>query len=93
MRHEPLYDLHDQYDNVPDRTIEGLRKYVEEGIPPGHFMEAVLENNLRKALANADSHNLAAIKEIGLLVWNKCPMACWGTRRDVEHWVEEGGLG
>ena len=33
---------------IPDYMIGGLRRYIERGIPPGHFLSAVEGTNGRR---------------------------------------------
>ena len=49
------WDIHSQY--VPPVTKKTIDDYVEHGYMPGHFVMAVLENNLTQAFGAADSNN------------------------------------
>jgi len=73
---------------IPEYTREGLIKYCREGIKPGSFLTAVLENDLMRATAQADKENREAIFEICKFVYNELPSACWGSREKVRNWIE-----
>ena len=49
---------------VPAHMVDGLVLYVEDGIPPGSFLLAVLENNLAGAAALADEINKLCLKQV-----------------------------
>ena len=52
------------YDVIPKRIIEALERYEQGGVLPGHFLQAVLSNDLYRALCRADDDSYAALKEI-----------------------------
>lgn len=68
-----------------------MERYVEEGHPVGGFLQAVIRNDLKGAVEQADyenSHNLPAF-----LAWffNEAPAMCWGRPESYEAWVAMGG--
>ena len=71
---------------VPERLIGGLLRYALKGIRPGHFLTAVLENNLSDAIGRADDESMAALKPIVLFVYNYLPAPCWGSPDKVKEW-------
>ncbi|MBB6228318.1 flagellar motor switch protein FliG [Polymorphobacter multimanifer] len=46
---------------IPERLRGGLVRYIVKGIPTGHFLQAVISNDLREACARADEQQAAAI--------------------------------
>ena len=50
--------------NIPDRTAQSLKEYIERGVPVGNFLHCVLSNDLLGAVRHADKFNKPAIQEI-----------------------------
>jgi len=69
-------------------TIDGLRRYADDGIPPGGFLMAVLENNLMEAFGRADEQNTLDMVEIAAYVYNEIPSVCHGSPERVTAWLE-----
>ena len=74
---------------VPAHMQSGLRRYIEDRIPPGDFMQAVLENDLREALGRADQINRHALFDIVSWLWSYAPADCWGSPEKVAAWLAE----
>lgn len=74
------YDISEFTQGVLDRYING-RLY------PGSFMEAVLCNDLKKAVSSADTENMNKIPEYVRWLYNRAPSACWGSIADYERWL------
>lgn len=71
---------------VPNHLVSGLALYVVMGIRPGGFMTAVLENDLKGAIACADANSYAGLKELVQFLYNSVPASCYGTPEKVEKW-------
>lgn len=73
---------------IPYNAKHGIDQYVNNGIPTGDFLYAVLTNNLFEAAGRADEgnrYNLAAICEY---IYNYIPAPCWGTKEKVAEWLK-----
>jgi hypothetical protein len=68
--------------------IDALDRYVEQRIRPGSFLTAVLENDLQRAVANADQNALALLPYIVRYVFNSLPLSCCGSPDIVKAWLE-----
>lgn len=78
------------YDKLPTPDLRGsLEAYIEHGYMPGHFLTAVLSNDLFDAVGRADSYNLSLIPNIVIWIWNEAPSACHGSREKVRTWHEK----
>ena len=77
------------YESAPNNLGGGFQRYVEQGIEPGSFMQAVLENNLRESFGRADIHNRLALFSIVSWCYNNLPNTCWGSPERVKTWMEE----
>jgi len=69
-------------------NMDGIRRYVDHGIMPGHFVTALLENNLKESVSRADIHTQALIPEYVMHLYNCEPAGCWGSPAKVQAWVE-----
>lgn len=74
--------------SIPNRTIDALDRYVEQRIPTGGFLQAVLENDLVAAVSRADDQNRQALADIVQYIYNNLPLACWGSPESVKTWLE-----
>jgi hypothetical protein len=64
--------------------------YVKYHKPVGNFLKAVLQNDLRTAVCNADPDSYAALREIVLWVHNEAePGHCWGSPEAYTKWISE----
>lgn len=78
----------DSYKNIPALTIQGIKRYVEHHIPPGDFLRAVLENNLKESFGRADEYNKVALFDIVKYCYLEIPSNCWGSKEKVSAWLE-----
>lgn len=75
-------------DLCPPVIKESLEKYAYDGVPPGSFLRAVLENDLKEAIGRADFINGPAIAHIVSYCYNELPSPCWGSPTNVDAWIE-----
>jgi hypothetical protein len=80
------------YEMLPEHMQDGMRRYVEQGIPPGGFARSVLENNLAEAFLQADADNLRHMRDWAMFMWNDMPRASWGSKERVDAWITHNGL-
>jgi hypothetical protein len=67
---------------------EGVKLYLEQGIPPGGFLTAVLSNNLMEACAQADEANRRMLFEWACWLHNEAPIGSYGSRGAVAEWLK-----
>lgn len=78
-----------RYDLVPvDYMADGMKNYIEHGVPPGSFMAALLANDLKGCCERADISNRGAIFEWVSWLWNYAPSECWGSPAKVKAWSD-----
>lgn len=72
---------------VPEHLQHGIRDWVDEHIQPGHFLTAVIDNNLSEAVGRADAKSLAALGDIVRWFYNHAPSASWGSVERRKAWA------
>jgi hypothetical protein len=83
-----MYDRTAYACKVKQSTLDGLDKWAQLGIPVGSFLEAVLTNDLKRAMFGADDENREAIFDIVSYAYNELPSGCWGSPERVAAWYE-----
>lgn len=72
----------------PVSVMRAFEAYIDDGLPPGDFIRACLENNLLEAFHRADTENLQAIPHIvAWLYWNM-PSNLWKSQEVVSHHID-----
>jgi len=76
------------YEQLPPHMKQGMRDYLEEGIPVGGFLHSVLTNDLRGTVKRADTNN-----RFQLLPWidfclGELPGDSWGSSEKVAYWMK-----
>lgn len=75
------------YDKLPPNLRNGIVLYIEEHIPTGGFLRAVLENDLYAAIRRADLDSRCELYDLCMwLQWN-APKACFGSKQAVAEWL------
>jgi hypothetical protein len=77
------------YSSLPHYMQDGVRRYIEDGIPPGGFLTAVICNDLFGAFAKADHVNQRAMKDYVVFFYNEAPCGCWGSREVMNTWIDQ----
>ena len=74
------------YDLIQPHIRIAIDAWAETGCPVGHFLTAVLSNNLIDAVGQADEMNLRALPAIVAYIYNEIPSGCWGSPEKVKEW-------
>lgn len=74
---------------IPERMQGGLIRYYNNRIQPGHFLTAVLENDLVEAVNRADHENVHLLKSYVMWLYNVPPgrPTGWGSPEAVADWL------
>jgi len=75
------------YWEVPKYILDIINRYVEDDVPPGGFLTAVLSNDLVGAFTWADSDCKSALPDIVRYLNNEIPAESWGSKDKVEAWL------
>lgn len=80
------------YSILPKHMQDAMRRYMEDGIPPGSFLEAVLSNDLLGALSRADHVNVSLLYAYGEFLYTEAPILSYGCKDRYKAWIESGGI-
>ncbi len=73
---------------VPEHLRAGLWTWCAWGVLPGHFLQAVLKNDLRDAFARGDKISVAGLQPMLEWLWNWAPGQSHGSLQRVASWEE-----
>ena len=82
-------DAKDHMLEIPPHLVGGLRRYLELGMEPGHFLRAVIENNLREAVGrcSGDDHDVGqTLRALCQWFYTWAPSECWGSKEKRIKW-------
>lgn len=84
--------VHDkeEFNWIPDYTLEAIFNHVGHRQQVGHFVTALLCNNLKETFNRADSENVVAIRGLVTLLHCHIPAIAWGSESYVEQWLTAG---
>lgn len=76
---------------IPERMMPGIKRYVEHGVIPGDFLQAIICNNLKEAFRAADDENFENIAAYVGYFYNEVPSNAWGSLAEMIKWSDAGG--
>ena len=91
-RLKTIEQLIEKYPMIPESAVITLVEYRDRGCPTGGFLEAVLSNDLMKALASADDISVNILLHYGRFIYNDLPMSAHGSPDRYKSWLMIGGL-
>lgn len=75
------------YTLLPGHMRGAMQRYVEDKLPPGSFLEAVLANDLCGACMRADSTNIGCLQDYAAWLKFHAPRQLWGSYQKVDDWI------
>lgn len=72
--------------HLPERFEHAMVGWLRYGQQPGHFLTAVLCNDLREAFSRADDDSVNELPGIMAWLYNWVPSCCWGSVAKVDAW-------
>jgi hypothetical protein len=78
-------------EGIPLHMWAPLEGYIERHEPVGHFLTALLSNNLKEAFARADAFNVRLMHVYVAYLQQHAPARCWGSPEKVEAWLRPTG--
>ena len=74
--------------SIPERMRGGIMRFYEHGLPPGDFLTAVIDNDLKEAIGRADGTNKYLLWNYINWFYNHAPSGSWGFPGAVEKWCK-----
>ena len=74
---------------IPEHMHGGIIRYYENGIPPGSFLSAVINNDLKEACGRADSTNKHCLFNYIMWFYNEAPIGSWGHPSATSEWYKQ----
>lgn len=72
---------------VPAHMWDGVRNYFVNRFPPGHFLTALLSNDLMEAFGRADDVNTSNMRRWCQFLYNHAPRGSYGSPGAVRAWL------
>ena len=80
------------YGLIPKHIRGAVRRYIEQGVIPGQFLQAVIRNDLIDSFARADDVNRDRLFDIVRFFYNEAPAECWRSEKKMIAWHQKGGI-
>lgn len=81
-----MYKFREFY--IPERMMEGIQRYINDGALPGSFLSAVISNDFREACCRADDENMRNLPAYAAYFHNEAPSECFGSKEKMYAWRE-----
>lgn len=69
--------------------VDGLRRYVQDGVAPGGFLYHFIINDLAGALDAADPDVLHGLPMLRNLFRDQLPVGCFGSYEIYKRWTQD----
>ena len=76
---------------IPDQMMGSIKRYIEYGVIPGNFLQAIICNNLKEAVGKADDENIDNLPAYIGYFYNEAPTNCWGSHKRMVDWADQLG--
>ncbi len=80
--------IRQDFSQIRQNIVEGINRFVLLHERKGHFITAVLSNDMREAFARADEENIRTMFQIVSYCHNEIPGVCWGSPEKVKAWLD-----
>lgn len=77
---------------IPPYMWGGVERYMVNRIAPGHFLLALLSNDLMEAFARADDENAANMRRYCQFLYNYAPRGSYGSPVAVRDWLNPSAV-
>lgn len=81
------------YATIPNQNLaHEVREYMEKGIEPCEFLQALLKNDLKRCFLEADYANERNLHNWVAWFYDEAPLCSWGSKADYKFWIERKQL-
>lgn len=87
LHNEKLYKFQDFH--IPEYMMDSIKRYIEDGIQPGSFLTAVIQNNFSQACFRADDENIHNLPAYAAYFYNEVSFESWGSKEKMEKWIKK----
>ena len=77
------------YDLIPEHCRDSMKRYIEHGVIPGGFLQAVICNDLVGAFGKADQTNRHRLYDYCDFLYNYMPDPAWGSKEKMIAWSKK----
>ena len=77
---------------ISDYIGSAIDMYLNNYLPPGDFLTAVICNDLKGAVGRADDFNIRNIPAIVAYFYNEAPSISWGSKEKMKAWLENENI-
>ncbi len=90
LRHHIRGQLSDH--GIPRPLHASVIDYIMDGIRPGAFVAAVIQNSLVMSYLRADEENCTKLNSWARFLHWEMPIGSWGSPQMYELWCKNGGI-
>lgn len=80
------------FDRLPEPYRHAIIQWIDSGVIPGGFLQAVIMNDLKQTLMFADEDAQIHLKTIVSFFMNEVPDSAWGSADNAARWHNHSGL-
>jgi hypothetical protein len=73
--------------HIPGYMMPAVERYVKQGQPVGDFLQAVISNDLSRAVGFADDANVENLPAFLAYLHNEAPSECFGSPEKYKAWI------
>lgn len=82
-----MYTFKNYY--ISDKMMNAIDRYLNNGIVPGDFLQAVICNDLFSAVGRADEENCRNLPAFVAYFYNEAPLESYGSREKLLEWSKQ----
>ncbi len=75
---------------IPGYMHGPITRFYEDHLPPGSFLTAVIDNDLKEACGRADDTNRHRLFDYMMWFYNHAPAGTWGRQGATHDWLMKG---
>ena len=79
------------YSGLPERLQDGMKRYIENGIQPGDFLTACIQDKLVESLGRASTRTYEYVHSVAMFLYNEAPYDAWGSKEIMNLWIQRIG--